>query len=161
MNPFHFFVLLQQVRATQRCARLCFFVFFTEPQTNRGEPVSNLFFVFLQQLRATQRCDRLCFFLTEPETNSGEPFHICHFFLMPYATTKNKQLCDGLNPLILRFRDMWPLSCAITDMVHGVPFLYPIYTLSIPYLYFHWIFLIFAHLSIPYLYPIYTSIGFS
>jgi hypothetical protein len=52
-------------------------------------------------------------------------------------------------------------------------------TLSIPYLYFHWIFLIFAHpiytlsilpldfldflptLSIPYLYPIYTSIGFS
>ena len=149
---------------------LMFFVFFTEPQTNTGEPVSNLFFVFLQQLRATQRCDRLCFFLTEPETNSGEPFHICHFFLMSYATTKNKQLCDGLNPLILRFRDMWPLSCAITDMVHGVPFLYPIYTLSvlpldfldfcspiytlsIPYLYFHWIFLIFCS---PYLYPIYT-----
>ena len=102
---------------------------------------------------------------------------------------------------------MWPLSCAITDMVHGVPYLYPIYTLSvlpldfldfcspiytlsilpldfldflltlsIPYLYFHWIFLIFCYpictlsilytfivfscflltLSIPYLYPICT-----
>ena len=74
---------------------------------------------------------------------------VSHLLFFPHATTKNKQLCDGLNTLILRFRDMWPLSCAITDMVHGVPYLYPIYTLSIPYLYFHWIFLIFAH-------PIYT-----
>ena len=174
------------------------FVCFLDRTTNQqGWPRFKSVFRFLATTKSNTAVWPLMFFLDR--TRNKQRWTVSHLSFFSYVLCNDQKQTAVWRLEPLDFAIQRYVATELCDHWYGswctlsIPYLYPIYTLSvlpldfldfcspiytlsIPYLYFHWIFLIFCYpictlsilytfivfscflltLSIPYLYPIYT-----